>query len=144
MARAFAFTVTFAAALALVGGDQSRDQPYSRKFVRRQPALRDAGARSGSRFLFLRLACRASGPGPLPGRIMRLWRLLREDPEDVSGASCSSGQAEYEIVDEFPGATDPTAACEGVKDAKLGYLEQYTENAPIASSIVYCLGGIVQ
>jgi hypothetical protein len=60
-------------------------------------------------------------------------------PKDVNGAPCSSSEAEYRIVKEFPDATDPSV-CEGVPGAKFGYLEEYTENGIPVESYVYCLG----
>jgi hypothetical protein len=146
MARAFAFAVAFAVALALVGalinmatshipGNSSGANPLSGVQV---PVL-DQGSSSSSGSPAAQQA-----PAPYPAGSCVSGDFSGKTPEDVSGASCSSGQAEYEIVDEFPGATDPKAACEGIKGAKLGYLEQYTENGAIVSSIVYCLGDIVQ
>jgi len=149
MARAFAFAVAFAAALALVGalinlatshipGNPSGANPLSGVQV---PVL-DQGSSSPDSSSGSPAAQQA--PAPYPDGSCVSGDFSGKTPKDVSGTSCSSGQAEYEIIDEFPGATDPTAACEGVKGAKLGYLEQYTEDGAVVSSIVYCLVDIVQ
>lgn len=144
MARAFAFAVAFAAVLALVGalinlatshipGNSSGTNPLQGVQV---PVLDQGSSSSGS-------PAAQRAPAPYPDGSCVSGDFSGKTPEDVSGASCSSDQAEYEIIDEFPGATNPKA-CKGVKGAKLGYLEQYTENGAIVSSIVYCLGSIVQ
>jgi len=62
-------------------------------------------------------------------------------PKDVRKVSCSSSKAKYQVVGEFPGATDPSV-CQDVSGAEFGYLEQYLENEIPVESYVYCLGAI--
>jgi hypothetical protein len=156
MVRAFAVAVAFSAALALIGalinlatsqipGNSSGSNPLSGVQV---PVLApagnpDQGSLSPPPSPSPRSPAAQQAPIPYSDGSCVSGNFSGSTPKDVSGAPCSSGQAEYEIVKEFPGATDPKV-CEGVEDAKLGYLEQYTEDGAIVSSIVYCLGDIVQ
>jgi len=144
MARAFAFAVAFAAALALVGalinlatshipGNSSGANPLQGVQV---PVLDQGSSSSGP-------PAAQQTPIPYPDGSCVSGDFSGKTPEDVSGASCSSGQAEYEIVKEFPDATDPKV-CEGVEGARQGYLDAETEDGAIIWSIVYCLGDIVQ
>lgn len=156
MVRAFAVAVAFAAALALAGalinlatshipGNSSGSNPLSGAQVPLQaPAGNpDQGSPSPASSPPSSSTAAQQAPVPYSDGSCVSGNFSGATPKDVSGAPCSSGQAEYEIVKEFPGATDPKV-CEGVKGAKLGYLEQYTEDGAIVSSIVYCLGDIVQ
>jgi hypothetical protein len=146
--RVFAVAVAFAAALALVGalinmatshipGNSSGSNPLSGVQVPVQGSLSPASSPSSSS------PAAEQAPIPYSDGSCVSGNFSGSTPEDVSGAPCSSGQAEYEIVKEFPGATDPKV-CEGVEGAKLGYLDEYTKDGAIVSSIVYCLGDIVQ
>jgi hypothetical protein len=156
MVRAFAVAVAFAAALALVGalinmatshipGNSSGSNPLSGVQVPVQaPAGNpDQGSLSPASSPSSSSPAAQQAPVPYSDGSCVSGNFSGSTPEDVSGAPCSSGQAEYEIVKEFPGATDPKV-CEGVEGAKLGYLDEYTKDGAIVSSIVYCLGDIVQ
>lgn len=161
MIRAFTITVTFAAALALAGalinlmtssipGNSSGSNPVAQVPVQ-VPALNaDQGSPTST------LLASSSPPSaqqvppaaqqpptPYPDGSCVSGNFSGSTPKDVSEASCSSGQAEYEVIKEFPGATDPSE-CEGVEGAKFGYLEEYTENGAVVDSVVYCLGDIVK
>jgi hypothetical protein len=65
--------------------------------------------------------------------------FTKSSPADVRRVPCSSAEAQYRIIKEFPGATDPSV-CRDVPGVKLGYLEEYTENGIPVESRVYCLG----
>src|ERR1700678_3719421 len=119
MARAFAFTAAFAAGLALVGalinlatshipGNSPGANPLSGVQV---PVL-DQGSPSPDSSSGSPAA--QQPPVPYSEGSCVSGNFSGKTPEGVSGTSCSSGQAEYEIIDEFPDATDPKA-CEGIK-----------------------------
>jgi hypothetical protein len=156
MVRAFVVTVAFTAALALAGalinlatshipGNSSGSNPLSGVQVPVQaPAGNpDQGSPSPAPSPSSSSPAAQQAPAPYADGSCVSGNFSGATPENVSGASCSSGKAEYEIVKEFPGATDPNV-CEGVEGAKLGYLDEYTEDGAVVSSIVYCLGDIVQ
>lgn len=70
-------------------------------------------------------------------------RFSGKTPKNVIGAPCSSRGAKYQIIKKFPGATNPLV-CNGIHGAKMGYLEEYTENGIPYERYVYCLGEISQ
>lgn len=67
--------------------------------------------------------------------------FTKSTPHDVHHVQCSSAEAQYKVIKEFPGARSPSV-CRGVRGAKIGYLEEYLENGIVVNSYVYCLGNI--
>jgi hypothetical protein len=145
-ARAFAVTVAFAVVLAVIGA-------LVNSAISHIP-----GGSPGSNPLVPVLAPGGGvGQGALPSGLSstvppapayQVGSCVSGDfsgttPKDVSGESCSSGGAEYEVIREIPGATDPNV-CNGVKGALQGFLEEWLENGAVVSRTVYCLGRIVQ
>lgn len=147
MVRALAIAVTFTAALALIGalinlatshipGNSPGSNPVPPVQVPALSANQNSTSSQAS-------PAAQQTPTLYPDGSCVSGNFSGRTPEDVSEASCSSDQAEYEIIEEFPGATNPKV-CEGVDGAKFGYLEEYTEDGAVAESTVYCLGDIVQ
>lgn len=152
MIRAFAITVAFTAALALIGalvnlatshipGNSPGSNPVPPVQVPAVSVNQNSTASASSPSSSPPAAQQT--PTLYPDGSCVSGNFSGQTPKDVSEASCSSGQAEYKVIEEFPGATDPKV-CEGVAGAKFGYLEEYTEDGAVVESTVYCLGDIVQ
>ena len=150
MVRAFALTIACAAAFALIGalinwaisyipGNSPGSNTMPGVQVPLAPAQWSQSSPSPRQSSSSPTVQQA--PVPYSSGSCLAGNFFKSTPEDVSKVPCSSGQAEYQIIKEFPGASDPSV-CESVPDAKFGYLDEYTENGIPVKSYVYCLGEI--
>jgi len=149
--RAFAVAVAFAVALAVIGAlvnaATSRIPGGSSAANPLVPVMGPGGDPGQGAQAAAQPATTAPSTTPPPLALQDgscvAGDFSGQTPKNVTEQPCSSGGAEYEVIKEIPGGTNPEE-CNGVKGALNGFLEEWLRNGVVVSSTVYCLGSIIQ